>query len=137
MVLIGDRGMIAQARLEETVKPGLDWITALRAPAMQGIAEARAIELSLFDQRDLAEITTPDYPAEHLLARYAIIREMEIRDEYGEPLQYIIQHVVRECRLPRLGIHIRERGSRYHTCANIRALRLKPSSKICSEANDR
>jgi hypothetical protein len=68
VVLIGDRGMITQARLEETVKPaGLDWITALRAPAIQGLAEAGAIQLSLFDQRDLAEITAPDYPGERLV----------------------------------------------------------------------
>ena len=68
VVLIGDRGMITQARLEETVKPaGLDWITALRAPAIQGLVEAGAIQLSLFDQRDLAEITAPDYPGERLV----------------------------------------------------------------------
>ena len=64
VVLVGDRGMITAARLEETVKPaGLDWITALRAPAIRGLVEAGAIQLSLFDQRDLTEITAPDYPA--------------------------------------------------------------------------
>jgi Transposase DDE domain len=68
VVLVGDRGMITEARLEETVKPaGLDWITALRAPAIRGLAEAGAIQLSLFDARDLAEITAPDYPGERLV----------------------------------------------------------------------
>jgi hypothetical protein len=68
VVLIGDRGMITNARLEETVKPaGLDWITALRAPAVRSLVEAGAIQLSLFDRRDLAEITTPDYPDERLV----------------------------------------------------------------------
>jgi transposase len=68
VVLIGDRGMITTARLEQTVKPaGLDWITALRAPAIRSLVEAGAIQLSLFDERDLAEITTPDYPGERLL----------------------------------------------------------------------
>src|SRR5215472_1176131 len=68
VVLVGDRGMITAARLEETVKPaGLDWITALRAPAIRGLVEAGAIQLSLFDQRDLAEITAPDYPGERLV----------------------------------------------------------------------
>lgn len=68
VVLIGDRGMITEARLEETLKPaGLDWITALRAPAIRGLAEAGAIQLSLFDERDLAEITSPDYPGERLV----------------------------------------------------------------------
>jgi hypothetical protein len=68
VVLIGDRGMITEARLDETIKPaGLDWITALRAPAIRGLAEAGAIQLSLFDERDLAEITAPEYPNERLI----------------------------------------------------------------------
>jgi hypothetical protein len=68
VVLIGDRGMITEARLEETLKPaGLDWITALRAPAIRSLAEAGAIQLCLFDERDLAEITSPDYPGERLV----------------------------------------------------------------------
>src|SRR6202035_5639238 len=46
---------------------GLDWITALRAPAIRSLAEAGAIQLSLFDARDLAEITAPDYPGERLV----------------------------------------------------------------------
>jgi hypothetical protein len=69
VVLIGDRGMITEARIEETVKPaGLNFITALRAPAIRGLAEAGSIQLSLFDQRDLAEISSPDYPGERLVA---------------------------------------------------------------------
>src|SRR5262245_20255116 len=68
VVLIGDRDMITEARLEETLKPaGLDWITALRAPAIRGLVEAGAIQLSLFDERDLAEIIAPDYPGERLV----------------------------------------------------------------------
>ena len=68
LVLIGDRGMITAARLEETIKPaGLDWITALRAPQIRALVEAGAIQLSLFDERDLAEIAAPDYPGERLM----------------------------------------------------------------------
>jgi hypothetical protein len=68
VVLVGDRGMITAARIEETVKPaGLDWITALKAPAVQGLAAAGALQLSLFDDRDLAEISSPDYPGERLI----------------------------------------------------------------------
>src|SRR5215831_3417591 len=68
VVLVGDRGMITEARLNETIKPaGLDWITALRAPAIRGLVEAGAIQLSLFDQCDLAEVTSPDYPDERLV----------------------------------------------------------------------
>jgi hypothetical protein len=69
VVLIGDRGMITEARIEQTVKPaGLNFITALRAPTIRSLAEAGTIQLSLFDQRDLAEIASPDYPGERLVA---------------------------------------------------------------------
>jgi transposase len=68
VVLVGDRGLITQARLDETVKPaGLAWITALKAPAIRGLVEAGALQLSLFDERDLAEIASPDYPGERLV----------------------------------------------------------------------
>ena len=57
VVLVGDRGMITEARIEEVLKPaGLDWITTLRAPAIRGLAEAGSLQLSLFDERDLATI---------------------------------------------------------------------------------
>lgn len=72
VVLVGDRGMITEARIEEELKPaGLDWITALRAPAIKKLAAAGGpLQLSLFDQSDLAEITSPEYPKERLIVCY-------------------------------------------------------------------
>jgi transposase len=68
IVLIGDRGMITEARINETVKPaGISFITALRAPAIHNLLDAGSIQLSLFDQRDLAEVSSPDYPDERLI----------------------------------------------------------------------
>jgi hypothetical protein len=68
VVLVGDRGMITQARLAEDIVPaGLDWITALRAPAIRTLVEAGTLQMSLFDQRDMAAITSPDYPGERLV----------------------------------------------------------------------
>ena len=69
VVLVGDRGMLTQARLRDDLEPaGLDWITALRAPAIQALArDDGPLQLSLFDDRDLAEITSPDYPGERLV----------------------------------------------------------------------
>ena len=69
IVMVGDRGMLTQARLREDLDPaGLDWITALRAPAIQALAaDAGPLQLSLFDDRDLAEIISPDYPGERLI----------------------------------------------------------------------
>ena len=68
VTLVGDRGMITQARLDAEIAPaGLDWITALRAPAIRTLVEAGALQMSLFDQRDMAAITSPDYPGERLI----------------------------------------------------------------------
>jgi hypothetical protein len=69
VVLVGDRGVLADIRLREDVVPeGLDWITALRAPTIDSLVQAGSIQLSLFDQHDLAEITSPNYPGERLIA---------------------------------------------------------------------
>ena len=68
VVLVGDRGMITEARLTEDIKAaGLDWITALRGPAIKGLLNTRALQLTLFDQRDMASITSPDFPGERLV----------------------------------------------------------------------
>src|SRR3954447_4217235 len=68
VVLVGDRGMITAARIREDLQPaGLDWITSLRAPQIQALVAAGPLQLSLFDERDLAEISAPDYPGERLI----------------------------------------------------------------------
>jgi Transposase DDE domain len=68
VVLVGDRGMLTTARIEQTLRPaGLDWITALRGPAIQQLAQAGLVQFSLFDTRDIAEISSPDYPGERLV----------------------------------------------------------------------
>ncbi|HEM61273.1 MAG TPA: IS1634 family transposase, partial [Chloroflexi bacterium] len=69
VVLVGDRGMITSARIEENLKqsPGLDWITALRGPAIKKLVDSGALDVSLFDEKDLAEIHSPDYPGERLI----------------------------------------------------------------------
>jgi len=68
VVLVGDRGVLTSARISEDLKPqGVDWITALRASAIRKLAEGGALQLGLFDARDLAEIHSPDYPGERLI----------------------------------------------------------------------
>lgn len=69
VVVVGDRGMITEARIKQTLRPaGLDWISALRAPAIQQLAAADGpLQLSLFDDRDMAEIDSPDFPGERLV----------------------------------------------------------------------
>jgi transposase len=70
VVLVGDRGMLTSARIREDLETeeGLRWITALRAPQIQQLAADGNLQLSLFDQQDLAEIQHPTYPGERLIA---------------------------------------------------------------------
>jgi len=69
VVIVGDRGMITEARLRDDLRcePGIDWITALRAPAIRKLVQNDSLQLSLFDEKDLAEISDPDYPGERLV----------------------------------------------------------------------
>jgi len=68
VVLVGDRGMITQARItQDLTAAGLDWITALRAPAITALRDAGALQMSLFDERDMASITAPDFPGQRLI----------------------------------------------------------------------
>ena len=68
VVLVGDRGMITEARIDTLLRPaGLDWITALRAPTIRTLLDQGAFQLSLFDERDLAEVTSPEFPGERLV----------------------------------------------------------------------
>jgi len=69
VVFVGDRGMLTNARIKKELNPveGLDWISALRAPAIKKLVSSGSLQLSLFDQRDLAEITSPSFPGERLI----------------------------------------------------------------------
>jgi Transposase DDE domain len=67
-VLVGDRGLITSARIRAELQPaGLDWISCLRASQIAALAEAGPLQPTLFDERDLAEITSPAYPGERLV----------------------------------------------------------------------
>lgn len=75
LVMVGDRGMITTARvnalreLNDDAETSFGWITALRNPAIAALAaDDGPLQMSLFDQQDLAEITHPDYPGERLIA---------------------------------------------------------------------
>jgi transposase len=68
VVLVGDRGMITKARIDAELRPaGLDWITALRAGDIKALAQSGALQMSLFDERDMAAITLPEFPGERLI----------------------------------------------------------------------
>ena len=69
VIIVGDRGMLTSARIREELAgvEGLDWITALRSKSIRKLMDAGDIERSLFDERDLAEITSPEFPGERLI----------------------------------------------------------------------
>src|SRR5690348_3414074 len=68
VVLVGDRGMITEARITADIKSaGLDWISALRGPAIKALLNSGTIQLTLFDTRDMASITSPNYTGERLV----------------------------------------------------------------------
>jgi transposase len=69
VVLVGDRGMLTQTQIDHLkTYPGLGWISALRSPAIRALVESGTLQLSLFDTQHLAEITSPAFPGERLVA---------------------------------------------------------------------
>src|SRR5437762_12163358 len=78
VVLVGDRGMLTQPQIDKMkMHPGLGWITALTSVAIRGLLEAGALQLSLLDETNLAEITSPDYPGERLMVCHNPLLEEE------------------------------------------------------------
>ena len=69
VVMVGDRGMVSQKAIDDLRgQGGVDWITALKSVSIRALVEQGHLQLGLFDQRNLAEITSPDYPGERLVA---------------------------------------------------------------------
>lgn len=94
VIVVGDRGLLTTARIraEMAGTEGLDWISALRAPAIQQLAAAGAIQQSLFDERDLAEIRSPDYPGERLI----VCRNPLLADERARKRNALLQATAAE-----------------------------------------
>lgn len=67
-VIVGDRGMISHKAIEAMRTSGVDWITALKSVSIRKLVEQEYLQLDLFDQRNLFELTHPDYPGERLVA---------------------------------------------------------------------
>jgi len=85
--LVGDRGMLTNARIRDEVRPAqLDWISALRAPQIKALVEHGALQLSLFDTQDLVEIDSPDFPGERLVCCHNPVLAAERARKRGELL---------------------------------------------------
>jgi transposase len=80
VVLVGDRGMLTQPQINKLKqRPGLGWITALTSTAIRQLVEQGALQLSLLDQKNLAEISAPDYPGERLMVCHNPVLEEQRR----------------------------------------------------------
>lgn len=94
VVVVGDRGTLTQARIRLDLQPrGLGWVTSLRAPAVRKLAASGTLQMSLFDQRGLAEITDcPDYPGERLI----VCLNPLLRDERARKRDQLLRATERE-----------------------------------------
>lgn len=93
MVMVGDRGMVTQARIDEDLRPrGIRWVTSLPAPQVRKLWQEGPLQLSLFDQQDLAEITSPAFPGERLIA----CRNPFLAEERARKREALLQATERE-----------------------------------------
>ena len=93
VVLVGDRGMIGQAAVNDMRNiAGLEWITALKSSQIRGLVEGGALQLGLFDKRNLFELSHPDYPGERLMA----CRNVELGKLRAHKRQSLIEATVKE-----------------------------------------
>lgn len=110
VVLVGDRGMLTQTRIEQLKRyPGVGWVSALRAPSIRKLVESGDLQLSLFDQQNLAEISSPAYPDERLvvcrnplLAEERRRKRQELLEATEKELERIGKEVARRTRTPLL-----------------------------------
>ena len=87
VVLVGDRGMIGQELVEDLRKvQGLEWITALKSSQIRALVEGGALQLGLFDEKNLFELSHPDYPGERLVA----CRNLELGKLRGHRRQALV-----------------------------------------------
>ena len=96
VVVVGDRGMLTQPQLDKLKEhPEMGWITALTSVAIRGLMAKGALQLSLFDEKNLAEISSPDFPGERLMACYNPLLNDERRRKRRELLQATDQGLAR------------------------------------------
>lgn len=126
VVLVGDRGLLTSKRIDDELRgvEGLDWISALRADAIRKLAAEGTIVRSLFDERDLAEVTSPDFPGERLIVcRNPLLAEERARKRHEllaateQKLQAVAEAVARAKRPLRgkaqIGLRVGRELNRY------------------------
>ena len=113
VAIVGDRGMITSARIAEELKPaGVDWISCLRAPQIAALAADQGpLQMSLFDERDLAELTSPDFPGERLVA----CRNPALAAERARKREALLQSTERQ--LERIAASVARKPAKYDAAA--------------------
>lgn len=99
IIMVGDRGILTETIITDELRgvDGVDWITALRAPAIRKLVSGGALQLSLFDDRDMGEITSPDYPGERLVVcRNPLLAEQRAatREDLLQATELLLDEVV-------------------------------------------
>jgi len=88
VVLVTDRGILTQTQIDKVREiPGLDWVTALRSPSIARLRDQGRIQHSLFDQKNLAEVTSPDFPGERLV----VCRNPFLAEERSEKREELLR----------------------------------------------
>jgi len=114
VVLVGDRGMLTQPLINKLKqRPGLGWITALTSTAIRQLVEQGALQLSLLDQKNLAEISAPDYPGERLMVCHNPVLEEQRRRKRQALLE------ATEKSLEKIGKDVARRKKKRFTAAEI------------------
>jgi len=108
VILVGDRGMLTQTQIDELKRhPGVGWISALRSEKVRKLFDQKYLQLSLFDQQNLAEIHSPDFPGERLMACFNPLlaeerkrKRRELLDATEQALEKISKAVKRRTKTP-------------------------------------
>ena len=108
VILVGDRGMLTQTQIDELKRhPGVGWISALRSEKVRKLFDQKYLQLSLFDQQNLAEIHSPDFPDERLIACFNPLlaeerkrKRRELLEATEQALEKISKEVKRRTKTP-------------------------------------
>lgn len=125
IVLVGDRGMLTAARIERLREiGGIGWVSCLRAPAIRALVEAGDLQLGLFDERNLAEITSPEYPGERLV----VCRNPVLAEERARKREALL--VATEAALARVAAAVSRGRLRSAAAIGLRAGRVVDAKKM-------
>ena len=128
LVLVGDRGLLTHKRSDDELRPleGVEWITALRAPRIRTLAADEVLQMSLFDERDLAEVSHPNFPGERLV----VCRNPLLAEERARQREELIAAAEKKIETLRAVTRRQKRRWRDRDQINYRLGRLLANSKV-------